>query len=87
MVVTRRSSQSCRIWIPLYGSDKEVVSKLQNMNTIVWYLNGKRVKVEKYEYRCMVVTRKSSQIIGKSIKCYRAYKEIVSKLRNINTIV
>ena len=49
MVITRKSSQNCRIWIPLYGSYKEMVSKLRIMNTIVWFLQGNRLKVEEYE--------------------------------------
>ena len=36
LVVKRKFSQSWRIWIPFYGSYKGIVSKLWNMNTIVW---------------------------------------------------
>ena len=87
LVVKRHVSQSCRIWIPLYASYKEILSKLRNMNTILWYLQGNCLKVAEYEYHSLVVTGKLFQSCRISIALYCCYKETVSKLRNINTIL
>ena len=87
IVVTRKWSQSCGIWIPLYGSYKKNVSKLRNRNTIVWQLPGNWLKVSEYKYHCMLITREYSHSCGIWIPLYGSYKESISKLRNINTLV
>ena len=55
MVVTRKLFSSWRISIPLYGSYKEILSKLWNVNITLWYLQANCLKVAEYEYHCMVV--------------------------------
>ena len=70
----------------MYGCYKEIVSKLRNKNTIVWKLQGNRLKVAEYEHHSMVVTRKSSQSCWIWILMYGSYKEIAWKFRDINTI-
>ena len=87
MVVKRKLLQSCGIWIPLYGSYDEIVSKLRNMITVVWQLKENYLKVAEHENNCMVVTRKLLQSCGIWIPLYGSYKEILSKLRNMNTIL
>ena len=66
---------------------KEIVSKLQNMKTIVWYIQGSCIKVAECQYHSLVVTRKLFQSCGISIPFYGSCKEIVSKSKNMNTIV
>ena len=75
------------ISIPLCGSYKESVSKLQKMNIIVWQLQGDCLRVAEYEYRFMVVTRKSSQSRGIRIAFYGSYKESDLKYWNMSPIV
>ena len=64
------------------------------MNTIVWSLQGNRLKVAECEFHCIVVTRKwslqviarkSCQSCGIQIPFYCSNKEKVLKLKNINT--
>ena len=108
--------------MPLYGSYKHIVSKLTNVKTIVWQLqgnclkvaeydyhsmvvtrkffqsceistplygsfHGNCLKVAEYEYHCIVVTRKLFQSCGMSTPLCGSYKQPVSKLRNVKTIV
>ena len=87
VVVTRKPSQRCGIWIPLYGSYKEIVSNVRNIKTIAWWLQGNCLKIAEYECRCVVFTRKLSQSCGIWKPTHGSYKEIFSKLRNLNFIV
>ena len=50
-------------------------------------LQGNCLKVAEYEYHCMVVTSKLSQSCGMWIPLYGSYKQIVSKLLNVKSIV
>ena len=85
IVVTRKLFQSSGMSTPLYGSYKQPVSKLRNVKTIVWQLQENCLKVAEYENHSMVVTRKSFQSCGMWKALYGSYREIVLKLRNLNT--
>ena len=64
IVLTRKLFQSCGISTPLYGSYKEIDSKLRNLNTIIRKLQRNCFKNAEYDYCCVVVKRKLSQSCG-----------------------
>ena len=64
MVVQRKLFQSCGISIALYGSSKEIVSKLRNMIAVVWQLKANGLKVAKCKYHCTVLIRKLLESCG-----------------------
>ena len=75
------------MWKALYDSYKEIVSKLWNVNTTVWYVQANCFKAAEYEYQCMLVKKELSQSCGIWISLYGSCKEIVSELLNMNTII
>ena len=79
MVITMNASESCGIYILSYGHYKQSASKFQNLCTILWSLQEKRLKVAEYIYHGMVITTTASQGCGIYIPTYSHYKESVLK--------
>ena len=79
MFITMNASESCGIYILSYGHYKQSASKFQNLCTILWSLQEKRLKVAEYIYHGMVITTTASQGCGIYIPTYSHYKESVLK--------
>ena len=62
-----------------------MVSKLRIMNTIIWFLQGNRLKVEEYEPIVWLLQGNRLKVADyELIPLYGSSKEIVSKLRMMN---